>query len=328
MLAAFGRNVRPALARCPGWYLLPALAVALLWVYWPTLAELAGRWSNESRYSHGFLVPLFAVFLLWARRDMLPALEQLQPSWWGLLVLAAGLGVRFVGVYIYQDSIAGGALLPMLAGLALLVGGWPILRWSSPAIFFLIFMLPLPMSLEVALARPLQRLASMVSTYNLQTLGLVVFAEGNVIRGEVELNVAEACSGLAMLMTFFALSTAVTLVSKRPPLERALLFVSAIPIALVANITRITATGLVQKAFGPEWGEPFHDFFGYLMPVMGLALMWAEIGILAWVLVPRPSSDLNSETFAWATPRRTRSASEGAANPGADPATLPNSTTA
>src|SRR5205823_12397771 len=94
---------------------------------------------------------------------------------------------------------------------------------------------------------------TIISTYALQTFGFAAFAEGNVIRmGEVHIGVVEACSGLSMLVIFFALSTAVAIVVSRPLWERLLLAASAIPIALASNVTRITVTGALHKLVGPE----------------------------------------------------------------------------
>src|SRR5207253_599308 len=96
------------------------------------------------------------------------------------------------------------------------VGGWRALHWARPSLAFLLFMIPLPYRVEVALAQPLQRVATVSSTYVLQTLGFMSFSEGNVIRlGETRIGVVEACSGLSMLLIFFALATAVCLVVKR-----------------------------------------------------------------------------------------------------------------
>jgi exosortase len=294
-------SVQPRAPRAWALRVLPVLLVALLGVYWPTIAEIARRCGSESQYSHGLLVPLFSLYLLWTRRDVLAGAGAPTPSWWGLPVLALGLALRFAGVFAYFDWLSAAALLPTLAGVCLLVGGLRALVWAWPALLFLVFMIPLPFSVETALAHPLQRLATKASAYALQTLGLLAFTEGNVIvMGEVRLGVVQACSGLAMLVTFFALSSAVVLVSTRPPLERGLLFISAVPIALVVNITRIVVTGVLHKTVGSELADyVFHDLAGWLMMPMALGLLWAELRLLDWVLVQRPTEDQAFSAFAW-----------------------------
>jgi exosortase len=152
-------------------------------------------------------------------------------------------------------------------------------------------MLPLPHRLEVGLAQPLQRIASTASTYVLQTLGFAAFSEGNLIRmGEERLNVVEACSGLSMLMIFFALSTAVVLVTDRSLLEKSVIFASAIPIALISNIARIVVTGVMLRTVGSDWADfVFHDLAGYLMPLLALALLWVELQLLSRIFVDPPT---------------------------------------
>jgi exosortase len=263
-----------------------ALGVALLWAFWPTLAELARRWSSDPQYSHGYLVPVFAAALLYMRRSMC---AQLEPGfhWWGLALLALGLGVRFAGEYLYMDWLEAAALLPCLAGLTVLLGGKPALRWAWPAIAFLAFMVPMPFSVEKALAHPLQRVATVSSTYAMQTLGLPALAEGNVILvGDSRIGVVEACSGLSMLVIFFALSTAVTLLIERPLWEKLVLVASAVPIALVANITRITVTGILHETVGHKVADlVFHDLAGWLMMPYALVLLWLELKILKRAIV-------------------------------------------
>src|SRR6185369_16170703 len=175
------------------WLALGAVA-GLLWVWWPTLIEMAGRWGEESQYSHGYLVPPFAVVLLWLRRDMLVKNPATSTTIWGLGFLLAGLVLRYLGSLIYLDRLSAVSLLPSLAGIFLLWGGWSALHWAWPAIAFLVFMVPLPHRVEVGLALPLQRIATISSTFVLQTLGFAAYNEGNVIRiGEnVRIGIVEA----------------------------------------------------------------------------------------------------------------------------------------
>lgn len=291
MFAKLAASAR-AWLRSPEGLAAAGAIIALAWVFWPTLDVLAQKWHSDPQYSHGYLVPLFALFLLWSRREQIPA-ATFQPSWWGLPLIALGLAVRFVGTCFYHDWLTALALLPTVAGLSVLTGGWPALRWSWPAVAFLVFMLPLPYRLEVGLAHPLQRIATVASTFALQTLGFTAFADGNVIRlGQVRIGVVEACSGLSMLVIFFALSTAVALVVKRPWPDRLLIWLSAVPIALAANITRITVTGVLHKVAGQKLADlVFHDLAGWLMMPYALGLLWVELRLLDWLLVPQAPRD-------------------------------------
>src|SRR6476469_2936646 len=77
---------------------LSAALIAVLWAYWPILADMARKWSSDPQYSHSYLVPLFSLYLIWANRSRIN-LTTWHSSWWGLLLLAAGLGLYLAGAY-------------------------------------------------------------------------------------------------------------------------------------------------------------------------------------------------------------------------------------
>lgn len=262
------------------------VAAVVLWTYWTTLADAAERWTHDPQYSHGYLVPLFALVLLWLRRDVLSG-EPLRPSWWGVPVLAAGFAVRAFGAYYFYVWFDAISLLPCLAGLCLLFGGPKALRWAWPAIAFLAFMVPLPYRLEIMMGGPLQHIATAVSTFLLQTLGYPALSEGTVILlNEIKLNIVEACSGLRMLVIFFALSSAVALLIRRSRTEKMVVLASAVPIALFANVTRITVTGVLYDAFNKRVAEAvFHDLAGWLMMPLALAILGLELAVLKRLLI-------------------------------------------
>jgi exosortase len=265
---------------------LSLLGLCLLWSYWPTLGELAGRWSHDPQYSHGYLVPVFALYLIWRQRRQLAEMP-VQSSRWGLALVAAGAALRLAGAYVFFPWLDALSLLPVLAGVCLLIGGWPALRRCWPAIAFLAFMLPLPYQLQTALAQPLQRTATLASVYLLETLGLPAVARGNIILiNDTRIGVVEACNGLSMLVTFFALSTAVVLLIRRGLAERAAVLLGAIPIAVAANVLRITVTAILMETVGADAaGVFFHDLAGWLMMPLGLAMMGLELLIVRCLLV-------------------------------------------
>ncbi len=265
--------------------MLLLLGALFFWAYWPTFGEIAERWSTPI-YSHGYLVPLFAAFLLWQRREYLHG-AACTPSWWSLLFLALGAALHLAGARFYVDFASALSLPFALMGIALALGGGAAFRWSWPALAFLVFMLPLPFRVETSLALPLQRTATLATTYLLQTLGFAAVSEGNVILlEESRIGVVEACNGLGMLMTFFAISTGFAILMRGPLWERFVILASAIPIALFANVIRITLSAIATETMGRGAGEFVHDWGGLLLMMpLAVCLLWAEQWLLHRLLI-------------------------------------------
>lgn len=261
----------------------------LVWAFWPTLQGLAHKWATDPGYSHGVLVPIFSAYLLWLRRDRW---QIGSPAWgWGLVALAVGLSLRLLGgtfIFFWFDAVA---LLPCLAAIVLCLGGRSAFRAAWPAIAFLFFMIPLPYKLETMLGAPLQTLASRGSTFLLQVLGQPAVREGNTIMiHDIKLGVVEACSGLRMLVTFFTFSTGVAMLSGKPALDRICIVLSAVPIALITNILRITATGVMYQTH-PQFAQRFfHDWAGWFMMPVCLAMLGAELWILNRLVLEAPGT--------------------------------------
>src|SRR5690606_17337860 len=253
----------------------------LIWAYWTNLAAMAAKWESDPQYSHGYLVPLFALAILWFRRGNLHV-ERLGPSWWGVVVLLAAIGLRLGAAYFYLEWFDHLSLIPAVAGVCLVLGGWHALAWAWPAIGFLFFMIPMAHRLEIALREPLRQIGTAAGTYLMQMVGLPAVAEGHVIVvNEARIGVVEACSGLNMLMVFFALSTALAALMAGPAWQRLVVVASAIPTAIVSNIVRITATGILHVTAGAEVADwVFHDLAGWLMMPLALVLLGGELWLL------------------------------------------------
>lgn len=260
--------------------ILAALTAALAVAYLDTLSITFEFWTKPE-YSHGYLVPAFALVLLWLRYEPFTPVPMAE-RWWGVAIVAGSLLLRMSVAFfslIIPDMVT---LIPALLGIFVIVGGWRALRWSWPAILFLVFMFPLPDALERGLLAPLQKFATMASTHVLQTLGLGAYREGNrIIIGELQMGVVDACAGLRMLTIFFALCTAITMVVAMPIWQRVVIILSAIPIALLVNIIRISVTGVLYVTTSEEVAEKvFHDLAGWVMMPMALGLLYCEYQIL------------------------------------------------
>ena len=293
-----------------------ALVCCLVAAYLAVIVSLSRVWESDPQYSHGYLVPLFAVGLLWLRRDKLQ-LQRLRPSWWGIPLIGLALLLRHASAYLFIEYFEQLSLVACLPGLIVAVGGWEALRWSWPAAAYLLYMIPLPYTLEVALREPLRSVGTILSTYTMQTMGLPAVAEGKVIAvGDVRIGVVEACSGLRMMMIFFALSTAVAILSHRPLWQRVLIVASAIPIALIANVARIVSTGTLYALHYNRFADlVFHDLAGWLMMPLALGLLWLETEFLSRLIIEERiqpyAAPLGMGEPRQATPKREPVASAG-----------------
>jgi exosortase len=294
------------------------LTAAVVWALWPSFEEMSQRWTEDPTYSHGYIVPLFSIALLWLNRhklapaplkskstpggpDELPVIEvghksptnPIRFNPWGLAILALAGLIQFAGAYFYIRWLNAVALLPYMAGIAVVLGGWPLLKATWTAIAFLVFMIPLPFRVESTLRTPLRNVAASAATFVMQMIGLPAVQEGTVIDvNDQKIGVAEACSGLAMLMTFVALAFAVALIVKRPWLDKLLILLSAVPIAILCNIIRITVTGICFATVGEKWANLiFHDIAGWLMMPMAVGFMAIELLILDRLLVDPTKSN-------------------------------------
>jgi exosortase len=248
------------------------------------------RWWNEPDYFHGFLVPVFAVVLLWSRRGMMESFAPRGNSW-GFAFLALTAAMRWAAAFFSYELLDPLSLVPCLAGVVLFIGGWRALRWAGPSIVFLVFMVPAPGVVGEMLRHPLQRIATITSTYILQTCGIPAVAQGNVILlTEGQLGVADACSGLRMMMLFFTVCVGAVLLMKLALWEKVLIVLSAVPIAVVANVIRITATGILYETASGELAEVmYHDLAGWFMMPLAVLLLWGEMAIISRLYyVPEP----------------------------------------
>jgi exosortase len=284
--------------------LLLTLAAATFWAFWPTLSFCFGKWIDDPQYSHGFLVPLFSLYILHQRKS------ELAPAWiargWPLFggaVLALMIAVRGLAGGLLFHQLDAAALLISLAAMALALGGPKLLKVTAPAIAFLIFMVPLPYELERNVGGPLRIAATNLSTFMLQTLGLPAISEGNVILiDEVKLGVVEACSGLKMLVTFAAFSAGAALLARRSGFEKIMILLGVVPIALLANVARIVATGVALTFITHKPTTDFlHDLFGWLMMPLGLAGLALELHVLHRLVIAPKSTITTLHTFN--TPR-------------------------
>lgn len=259
---------------------LIGLSALLLIGFGKTMLDLSDYWSDP-QYSHGYLVPLFSLIWFYLRWEPIGEVGNWE-RWAGTALLAFGLGVWLFASYLGIPYIEMVAFLPCIFGVFLLVGGVRILRWAGPGLGMMIFMYPLPGFLNRALLVPLNQIATIASTFCIQTLGIACYRTGNTIKllGQ-DLNVVDACSGLRMATIFLALAVGVALLIERPMWMRIAIVISALPIAIVTNMIRIVITAVLYSfGLGQSAEKVFHDFAGYIMPIIALGFLFLFLQIL------------------------------------------------
>lgn len=244
-------------------------------LYYKVLVKLVTDWWQIPDFSHGFLVPVFALYLAWTKRDALRR-TQLTPSWSGVVVVAMGMAFLLAGVYGAELFLARISLLILLSGLVLTFGGRTLLKELRFPLLVLLLAIPIPAIVFNQITAPLQTLASKLASALLPLFGVPVLREGNIINlPSMSLEVAEACSGIRSLMSLFTLSVFYGYFMEQSVWKRTLLALASIPIAIAANALRIFGTGLCVQYWNPDKAVGFfHEFSGWVMFLVSLACLF------------------------------------------------------
>jgi exosortase len=260
------------------------LVMCVAWLYGAVLARLAAQWWRDPNFSHGFLVPVFAGYVIWSQREHLGQLP-VRPSWAGLPVLFVAMCLLVVGVLGVELFLTRASLLLAFAGLVIYFMGWQFLRAVLFPLAFLLLMIPLPAILFNQITFPLQLLASKLASALLPLAGVPVLREGNVIMlPAMTLEVAEACSGIRSLMSLLTLAVVYGYVLETRTSWRVLLALAALPIAVLANSLRIVGTGLLVQYWDPDKAEGFfHTFSGWIIFVVSLVLLFLVHRSMKWI---------------------------------------------
>ena len=257
---------------------------AFLFLFWPTLAWMAARFdAADSFYSHGWLIPPAAAWLAWQRRGVVSRLVP-RPSYWGLLALIVCAVLHVLSSWWGLNFVSGFAMVVSLWALTWTLWGWSALWALRFPLLFLLFMVPLPGVLLVAVSFQMKLLAATLAAHVLHALGVPALQAGSMIRlPGINIMVDDTCSGLRSLISLAALSTLwTTLLPEAAARWKRLVMVAAsVPIALAANMVRIVILSLIGLAFGLKMAEGFIHY-GSGMVVFGIAVA-ALAGLGRWL---------------------------------------------
>lgn len=273
------------------WQAIAAL-VLLTITYIPILGSMIQHWRIVPDYSHGFLIVPLALIFAYEKKFHLKA-ARIEGSWWGVGLLAIGLGLLALGQLGSLLSPLRAGYVFSLMGFVLLFLGAEVFRLLLFPMCFLLLMVPLPQSLVNVVAFPLQLIAAKWAVSALQMIGVPVLLEGNIIHlASGDLFVAEACSGLRSLMALMTLGVVFAHFFRRDSLlQQLILIASTVPIAILVNALRVAVTGFLAHQYGHETaGGVIHDFQGLITFSLAFLLLLFESRLLSRLLDSRALS--------------------------------------
>jgi exosortase len=255
------------------WAPIAWFAALAIGCYAPILYSLAVQWSGDPDMGHGFFVPLVVGLIVWQRREELAKVE-IRPNWWGLVVVLFGaiqMMLGTLGVELFTSRVA---FVVTVIGSVWFLGGTLLLKKLVFPLALLFLMVPIPAVVYNQITFRLQLLASRMADTSLEFLSVPVVREGNILElPNMQLQVVEACSGIRSLLTLTFLSLVYGYFFEKRLWIRVALFLSTIPIAILANASRITATGILSQV-KPELAEGFfHESTGWILFLISLGLL-------------------------------------------------------
>lgn len=285
-----------------------AIFAAILFAYAAVLAKLGYHWWTDENYSHGLLIPLIILYILWTQRERFKQ-ETFQASRFvgGSLILI-GLTALFAGTAGAELFIQRISLVLVLVGAVLFLWGRRLLRLVLVPLALLVLAIPIPAIIFNQIAFPLQLFASRCAVWSMRLFDIPVLRQGNVIElmplnafETKKLEVVEACSGIRSLMTLLTLAVVFAYFTHprngSPNGRRngrksqwfrsygfwrsAIIVASAIPIAIVTNALRVSGTGILAHYYGTQVADGFfHSFSGWVIYIVAFMLLF----MVGWIL--------------------------------------------
>jgi exosortase len=261
--------------------LLVLLIASVGYTYWDIGRGLVAQWAADENYSHGFLILPLAGYFAWKRRAELAATPR-RPSFVGLLVVVGSLLLLAAAVAAAELFVARLSLLGLLTGAILYLFGARHVKLLAFPLAFLVLMIPPPAIVFNQIALPLQLVASRLGEAAIRASGTPVLRDGNVLElVTVRLEVAEACSGIRSIFSLLTFALVIAQLGRYSAMRAWILAAATIPIAVVANATRVAAIGIAAGRLGPAVVDgPLHSASGVMVFVIAVgALLLLERGL-------------------------------------------------
>lgn len=265
--------------RIEGRNLLSIVAVVGLtgWLFRSTLRWLVVSWLGNPYYSHGFLIPLVALFFIWRRRRVF---RQRQPTNLGFLVILAGIGLHLLVLPWKMHVVSALALIVVGFGLVLTFFGWPVARALGFPLAFSAVAIPLPW--VERFSPPLEAFVARYATICVRAIGVAASNIGSQVQiASQSFKVGAPCSGLRSIVALLTLTVLFIYVVRGPWWGKLALLLAALPIAVTANLLRVTSLFWIADTFGADAGlRYFHTFSSPVLFLTAFGLLLAGSRIL------------------------------------------------
>ena len=299
-----------------------SIIVAIAFAYASVLTKLSRDWWSDENYSHGLLIPFIIGYILWIRRDKFASSRTNASVWLGGIAVAFALFALWAGVAGAELYTQRMSLVLLIAGIVVYFWGLPLLKLVLIPFLLLILAIPIPAIIFNKIAFPLQLFASRCAVWSMQTLGIPVLRQGNVIELKPlnsfetkKLEVVEACSGIRSLMTLITLAVVFAYFThpnsdKDDPktyrygmVRSTIIVLSAVPIAIFTNALRVSGTGVLSHYYGTQIADGFfHSFSGWVVYVVAFLMLFG-VGWLLDRFKPKPGSSEKHQNSADSTSR-------------------------
>ncbi len=243
------------------------VGIFVLLIYVPSFLWMWDRWfARDSYYSHGILIPFVTAFLIWQRRDVLKKIKP-ETSPWGLMLFFLGIAIHLLSSLFRVYFSSGFSMIIVLFGLILHFYGSKVFKEVVFPISFLAFMVPLPMVVITNLSFRLKIFAAQIAVVALNDMRLFCVQHGStIVMRHAYVVVDDVCSGLRSLITLMALGGLFAYWMKSSFLKKTILFLSTIPIAVIANVGRIIFLASISEIWGIKYAMgPLHETSGFIV---------------------------------------------------------------
>ena len=251
-----------------GLFILPFIIV-----FYPTWQSLFNAWSSSDDYSHGFLIVPLSLYFVWQKKESLRT-ATIKQSWIAFPLVIIALFLYLVAQYAEIMTLASLSMILFLGSSLFLIFGFQILKICLFPLFLLFFMVPVPAQIYATLTIPLQLFVTKITVLIASSMGIPILRDGNVISlPEHTLQVVQACSGLRSIMTLMTLGLVIAYLSLKSNLLRTILFLFAIPIAILVNVVRVLLMVIAFYYYNFDLAEgATHTVFGIMIFCLAVLL--------------------------------------------------------